>query len=331
MEWKQEANSLLSHNKIIFYVLAAFLAACYATVRFSFLGQYPPATLALLTAGEAATPFQYRDLIPSMVDLLTTAVGSVGLQLSHDYFYVVTEVVAAFLIILSLQYYLFLLLAQKDSSYRFSLVLFPLLAINYVLPRNYPYFYPSDTPAVLFMLLGLILLYRRKWGLYYLVFALGAWNRETICFLTFAYLFTAVGRENTRIILIHVVMQFLIWLTIKAGLYWLYANNAGAGLFERYHSGSSLSHFSSNVQLLTTPSVLLAMLSSFGFIWLFVVLRYSTIGDSFVRNALKVFWPYFIGMFLVANIDEIRVWGELFPYVVPAFALVWTSGGLKRT
>lgn len=328
---ERDQHMLISRNRVIFYMLATLIASFYTIARFSFLNQNSAATLELLTEGTAATPFQYRDLIPRIVDTLTTITDLLGHQVSHIYFYVAIEVVIAFLLILALQYYLSLLIERQRSSYLLSLTLFLLLTFNYVLPRNYPYYYPWDTPAVFFMLLGLVLLYQRKWGFYYIVFMLGTWNRETMCFLTFAYLFTVLGNEDIRTITFHVLLQFLLWLLIKVGLYGMYIDNVGAGLFERYHVGTQVSHLSSNLQVLAEPLHLITILSSFGFLWLFVVFRYSTIQNQFVRNSLKVFWPYCVGMLLVANINELRIWGELFPYVIPALALVWTQSETKRS
>ena len=318
-------------GKVFFYVVAALWAIAYAMARFTFLGQNKEATLQLLMEGKAATPFQYRVLIPQFVDFVDKSAEFFGIHFDYLYSYISVEVVASFLIIIMLQRYLFLLLGQKNRSYWFSVLLFPLLVFNYVIPKNYAVFYPWDTPAVLIMLLGLMQLYQRKWVGYYLVFAIGAWNRETVCFLTIAYLITSLGRDNLRTILTHCVAQLLLWSVVKAILYSMYHDNSGAGLFQRYHTGTLSTHLSTNLEALLNPTLLLLVFSSFGFIWLFVIVRYSKIQDPFVRRALHVVWPYILGMMWVANIDEIRVWGELFPYVAPAFALAWTADKTIRS
>jgi hypothetical protein len=52
-------------------------------------------------------------------------------------------------------------------------------------------------------------------------------------------------------------------------------------------------------------------------------LHFRRIKVEFVKRSLLVVFPFFIGMMLVANIYELRLFGELIPVVLAAFVLVF--------
>ena len=83
-------------------------------------------------------------------------------------------------------------------------------------------------PSLFFFALGLLLLLRRRWVAYYVVFALATLNRETSCFLTAGMLFLFWSRENNREIMKHWAAQFLIWMSLKAMLALAFLNNPGS-------------------------------------------------------------------------------------------------------
>lgn len=165
---------------------------------------------------------------------------------------------------------------------------------------------PFVHPAPLFAV-------RKKWLLFYPVFILGTLNRETTCFLGVIYLVTAFGREKPGKIVLHVLVLAAIWLTIKGCLSRIFAQNPGS-LF--------LFLLVDNFQYLSRPGNVLSVLSSFGFLWILVLLCFRRIFDRFIRRSQVVALPFFVGMLLVGALVEIRVFGELIPLVLAAVLLI---------
>ena len=201
--------------------------------------------------------------------------------------------------------------------------LFLVLPFNYVLPRTAPFWYPSDMPAILFFTLGLVFLYKQNWPMYYTVFLIAAFNRETICFLTFVYLFTSIGRRKPTVMLLHCGAQLLLWLVIKYILYRLYSSNPGVGFFE--------TQLSANIGFLLTLKRYPFFLSSMGFILIPIMLYFRLIDDYFVRRSLFVGIPFFLAMMYVGDIWELRIYGELLPIMLLASLIILKELTLKKS
>ncbi|MDD5550607.1 MAG: hypothetical protein PHS34_04980 [Candidatus Omnitrophica bacterium] len=178
-------------------------------------------------------------------------------------------------------------------------------------------------PSILFFTLGLILLYKKDWSKYYILFIVATFNKETACFLTFIYLFTAIGKTKPGKIAFHCFLQLVIWLAIKYFLYRLYAANPGPGLFEINNIDINVSHLTRNVAwLLNLRNYPIVFFKSMGFIWVPTLLGYSLIKDEFIKRSLWVVFPFLGGMMFVANIYELRIYGEIIPLVLTAFLLI---------
>jgi hypothetical protein len=192
------------------------------------------------------------------------------------------------------------------------LILYPLFWNNVLLNIL---FYPYDIPAVLFFVLGLRLLIERRWGLYYAVFFLATWNKETTCFLTLAMLALYWGRERPGRLALHVLAQALIWLGVKFTLTRLFAHNPGKGTFE-HHLLVNLDFLLSFFVRPTTWNW--RRLLIFGGVWALIPLAWPRVPMP-LRRLLWVLPPFCIGMFFVGVLSEVRVFIEMIPILlVPA-------------
>jgi hypothetical protein len=101
----------------------------------------------------------------------------------------------------------------------------------------------------------------------------------------------------------------------------VYVANPGSS-FEFYHVGTQIAHWQSNLKVLASPPHLIPVLSSFGFAWLVVAVGWKRLRDPFTRKSLWAVPPFLLVVFVVGNLNEIRVYGELTPIVLTAAILI---------
>lgn len=310
-----KANKSLKWLHYSTFLIAISLLSLYFTdMHFMFCEEAKRASLSSLFAGSADIPTQYRALIPWIVSSL------VPLKLpffeSPVRLFKVIEFLSTFFLFVAFRYYISLFIKSKLLPSLFSLVLFVILPYQYIF---YSWslsaiYYPYDIPSVLFFTLGLILLYKKNHLIYYPVFIIATFNRETTIFLTLIYLFTAFEKNKIAPVLSHCIAQAVIWASIKMCLAALYADNPGPGYFVNF--------FYVNLSLTANPVNVMRIASSCGFVWVAVVFCSKLITDEFVKRSLLVIFPFFMGMFIVGNIIELRIYGEMIPVILSAFLLI---------
>jgi len=306
----------------VFFLITVVLISVYlCDLRFSLNRDYLKPLSEILN-NEGNTPFQYRVLVPWLIRGL---IGS-GLMpwIAQDPLPVIKfiEWLSICLVIITFRYYISLFIRDRliCSIYAFFIVL--IIPFNFLLPRDFNFWYTSDMPALVFMNLGLICLYQKRWFPFYLVFFFGTFNRETTCFLTLIFIFTAFRQAKLDHVLKHSIIQLALWTVIKYFLFCYYINNPGTGLFEVKGMYGDKSHLVLNTQYLLDIRNYPIFFSMFGYIWIPVLFCFRWISDNFVRRSLMVFIPFFLGMMVVGNIPELRIFGELIPVVGIAFILL---------
>jgi hypothetical protein len=319
----------------VFLAVAALMSYYYAKLRWMMNGEYGPGALEVLLEGAADKPFQYRVLVPWLVGIigeakLTTLEAWLSVKSVFDWFRVV-ETISIFFLIVTFRYYIAQFLGSATITFIVPFFLFYALPFNFLwppsnMPVEFPlylpallYFpncvslyYPYDTPSMMFFTLGMVLIYKKRWPLFYVLFAIATVNRETTCFLTFIYFFTALGSEKRGVIAVHCGAQLVIWAAIKYMLHLKFASNPG----EISQSGIFV-----NLEILSDPSIYYYVFSNMGFLWLPTFLLWRKIRVDFVRRSLLVAVPFLLGNLFVGQYTEIRGFGELIPVVVSAFVL----------
>jgi hypothetical protein len=311
-------KSLFQETVFLGVVFFASLFFCQLRMRYAdFFAS--PEMFEEITNHVGHKPWQYRILIPGMANFF----HGLGLPFVNTLWGWgrVMELMFLCLSVVAFRGYLNLFVKNRSVASLMSFSLFFILPFQYFFPRPYYANYWYDTPSIFFFTLGLTLLYQRKWAFYYVLFAVATLNRETTCFLTVIYLFTAIGRERIVTIGAHCAAQFIIWMAIKTVLAQVFVGNSGADGFEWY-DGTGLTHYADNLRFFMSPMNYPAFFSNFGFLWIPVLLYYKRIPNEFVRRSLWVIIPFFAGMFLVANIYELRLFVELVPLVLTPFFLI---------
>ena len=296
------------------YLLLVFIASYYFTnLWFELNWEFRGAPWADLVRGTAPTPFQYRALIPYLVRAVSGMhAGGRALVTAGSLFFWI-QCASTFFLVLATGWWLACVFPRRGARV-LALSIFLGLPFNYLLDRFLALRYPSDFPSLLFFTLGLIFIRRRRWGCFYPLFVIATFNRETTLLLTVIYLLTAWGTEPRRAVGMHLRLQLSLWTAAKALLFAAYRGNPGSEFVQ--------AHVWQNLEFLSNPSAWPLFFSNLGYLWLPVLLFRRRIPDRFLRRAALAVYPYAIGMFLVGNMYELRIYGELIPLVLPAFLLL---------
>jgi hypothetical protein len=289
----------------------------FVHLRYSLNQEFPLATLSSFLDGTAYRPFQFRMLIPWLVGgLQVTGLGELTL-------YRILDALSVVGIFYSFRYYLSGFI-DRDVAGLMSFSVFYALPWNYLLARDIPILLPYDLPSIALLTLALAFLHRRKWIPFFVVFALGALNRETIVFVVIPFVLVEFGRQSRRDFVLQLAGLLGIWIAVKATMAMAYAGNPGSA-FEFYHVGTTNPHWKSNIQMLVTGPHLLLMLSNFGFAWVIVLAGWRHLSDPFLRKTLWIIPPYLLLVLIAGNANEIRVYGELLPVIMAPAAMITIS------
>lgn len=325
-------NRVLVH--IIFVVVALALSDFFAQHRFSAnvaRGELPTAISPLdfkASCAQAADcdtpvihapPFQYGAMIPWIVDVLKYSGGQLaplyGVPPTPGFHYL--EVFSVLILFIVFRYYVSQFFVRDVTSSVLCIFLFYSLVSLFILPRivplTYAIWFPWDVPSICLFTICLVLLHRRIWLFYYLLFALAVLTKQTAIFLAVVYLFTSMGHVKSRTVAVHFSLQVAIWLVIVYGQYHVGGGNPFTmGLF-------GLSNLQRNLVFLGRITNLPFLFSVFGYLWIPAVVFLPVIRDSFVRRSMWVTVPYFLTVMLVGDVSELRIYGELAPVVLVAF------------
>lgn len=301
-------------------LVAGALSAGYAALRLWANIETGHATLEAFTEGTAKTPFQYRALVPWLARGVHGVMPGLGLPAVYG----VLEAVAALAVYLAFRSFLRAFVVDATTRRLAALAVFVPLALNYATPYRYnAVFFPYDTASVAFFTGGLALMLRREWWVYYPLFVVATLNRETTCFLTVAYVCVALGRERLPVIAGHVAAQAVLWVGIKTGLGALYADNVvlslgSTGLFSNQLARSG--------RILTAvPGLTYLALMTMGGAAVVASLLRRRIGDGRLLRLFGVVPPFFLGMIIVGELLEVRIYGELIPLVTAALLLAFAA------
>ncbi len=313
-----------------FLSLAAVAGVAMAGWRKAYAFVWPEVSPEKLLRFAAPTPFQYRVLIPGLARLLWGAPAETSTVVTQRealarFLHVDAAATVAFVVVA--QRWFASLLDEPDSALsrddrRLAAMLLAgaslwLVPFSYLLVgagpdvHRYPYF-PWDLPALALFTLALHLLRSERWALYYPVFVLATLNRETTCFLPVVYLLARGDSRPPRALALHAAAQTALWVAIKLCL--RAAFSRGAGLHE--------SHLDDNVFYLSRPEGWAHVLSALGFLWAPAAMLGRRVSDPFVRRGLWVMPLWLAGMLSVGNVYELRVYGELTPLALAAWALI---------
>jgi len=283
---------------IVYFCFAALFSLVYfrSTLQIELVSV---ATLEKLTSFTANRPPQLRVLVPALVHLIR---DYVPFELRHLYLIITFGFSLALLYAFRNFIRIFI---QNKTADLYALVLVYTLTFNYTALN--PIFYPSDIPAILFFTLGLIFILKRRWVWYYILFPIAVVNRESIAFLSIALVFLLYKKLPFVQLVIHSIIQFIIWMGIKLVLAHIFADNPGSEF--RFTYAENFWVLVGMVTQLKLP--LLARLLIFGLMWTLIPYGWKET-PSEIKRLFIVFIPFVIIIFTIGCfIDEIREYCEM--------------------
>ena len=300
------------------YALPVYMlcAALFTALYFQTPLNAPGISLENLTAFRGATPYQYRVLAPI---LARGAQAVLPLPLLSIYI----ALTFAFALGLFVAWRAYLQPYFGEAAAAYAVLLLYSLLWNYTIAGSIRY--PWDIPAIFFFVLGVALIQRERWHLYYLVFFLACLNRETSCFLILAFVLLNWRRRRWQWLLGHVAAQAAIWLGVKVVLTRLFLHNPGEKVFEN----KLVSNLSFMQDALLRPQESWDwMLLTFGWMAILIVLGWRTLPTD-LKRLLLIVPPFLCGMALVGDFGQMRIHNELVPLLL-APALWSIKQGMER-
>lgn len=314
----------LTRSETALLVFSIPVALYMGVLRISFMYEYDQATLASVSQGVAATPFQYRVLMPWLIGHVATWMRLPSpTQLIQQY-----ETLMAYLILAALYAYLFRISKNGWLALVCAMGFFYLYPFLYLYFPQTRFYYASDTAAILLFTLGLYFLHGRQYWQFYVILIIGLFNRETIAFLLLVFAVSQYKQMKRRPFAMHIMTQVALAVAIKFWLAYLFRNNPGAGMYSLLdlHQGSPSTLQSSrlyiNATLFQHWDTFVYMTSFMGFLWLPLIFSLDKITNDFVRRTLWVIPVFIASMFVVGNIYEFRIYAELVPIFLSAVCCV---------
>jgi hypothetical protein len=185
------------------------------------------------------------------------------------------------------------------------------------------YWLSYDVVTLCVTTLGLYLVIANKFLPLLVTVAIGSWNRETTIVLASWYFFYYLSTEKTPSLVAKTLLLVALTPTVKYMVLWSHNLQSDSGVVSLYDTGQL--RLLLNIAFLENYR-LLAVFGVFGFLWLLLPLAIQRQPNSPLVRCLWSFPIYFLGMMVVGNIHEIRIFLEFIPLVT----LVLITGLARR-
>ena len=313
--------------------MLALVALVFTKYYFLFTSEYyPPAYADKVAKFEADKVFQKRLLIPVSASFL-----SQNTSLSFDQSLKFITVLCTFGLLYYFKKTLESLTEIHATHYWCLLILIP-VSWNYMLINSIYHSY--DIPSLFFYCLCLYLFLRKKYFLFYIIYAVATFNRESTCFITISIAlllseFNSDNRLKDNLIrnfslIRHFLAQAILWFLMVLLISWLVKDSPGQSYEETYSMREFIANMwndSSSWPFLDIETFFgnpRCFITLFGCTWLLIPFLWKYI-PTICKRLLLLIPIYMIPAILYANLMEARVYHEL--NVVIAFAVI--SGLVK--
>jgi hypothetical protein len=283
----------------------ALMAQIATNLYFKVEVEFAPARLVDLADFVARRPYQYRVLIPAIVHVFARLLHAS----QYQYFplYQGIEIGCVFATLIAFRRYLSQFISPANSALLAGSILVPMTMIHVSCAMCR---FPSDTPAILFFILGLIAMQKRAFPLLYLALAIGTINRESSAMLVIAFAAGLVGEIPWRRYAAHLCGLSLVWILVKLAVDHIFAGNTGGAVENHmlYNRTLLWELLRGQAYVLATATFLLAIPAS-------LFLGRKLIPPFLLR--LLVLVPIYAAiMWQVGIFDEVRAWNEIVPVVL---------------
>jgi hypothetical protein len=185
------------------------------------------------------------------------------------------------------------------------------------------YWLSYDVVTLCVTSLGLYLVIANKFIPLLLTVVIGSWNRETTVVLASWYFFYYLSTEKTPRLVAKTLLLVALTPAVKYIVLWSHNLQTESGVISLYDTGQL--RLLLNIAFLENYR-LLAVFGVFGFLWMLLPLSIQRQPNSPLVRCLWSFPIYFLGMMVVGNIHEIRIFLEFIPLVT----LVLITGLARR-
>lgn len=206
------------------------------------------------------------------------------------------------------------------TAYVYPLVLV-FCATTYVLLPLQSFRFYYDLPSLGFFSLGLYLIYLRRHPLWFVaLFLVATVNRETTLMLLLFFVLTAVT-DDDRVDWRRAYARRTLAVVLPLALYWAAWHIFVGRMFAHNHL-EWIRHYQVNAVLLAWPPAWPQMFSAGCFLVLPIFLFRRCVKDRTLRIWLWVLPAWFGIMFVYGILVEVRIFGELIPYLACMAALI---------
>jgi len=188
------------------------------------------------------------------------------------------------------------------------------------------YWFSYDVVSLFVMSLGLFLITTNKFLPLLVTVALGTWNRETTIVLASWYFLFYLGKQKTSSLVVNTLILFLTSFLVKYFIWW--RHQLTPNIVSLYDNDQL--RFFLNIAFLDNYR-LLAVFGVFGFLWIFLPVLIKRQPNSSLVRCLWSFPFYFLGMLVVGNINEIRIFIEFIPLVTLVLITGLARGPVGRS
>ncbi len=213
-------------------------------------------------------------------------------------------------------------LTDNESYSRWASLLVVYMAyFHFPLVFGLDFLLPYDLPSLFFFCGCLFCVISSRMPFFYLFFALGTFNRETICMATLFLLIwrwpESRHRRQVAGLSGHILAQAAIWIAIKLYLHHRFSGNlpetVGAGFYYK---------LSYNLHAILRPQQWPVLLSVFGFTLPLVLTWRKRMKNPAMEREIYLLAAWFAVMMMVGVIIEIRIFSELISYMALAVGLI---------
>ena len=279
----------------------------YAFMHVKLTGIYADATLEQMTGFSERLPFGQRLLVPLLVHYI---VYILPIELDQIYF------LMEWLFVSLLYFALFHLMLQEFNkrearflSWLFLLLLPLVTVVNYrfsVHNGQATFFYPYDTPSLLFMTMGFLFCLRSQWYYFIPLVFIATINRESSVLLIL--MLPALHWRNLKLIYKQTVLALFVYFLARWLILFFLEGTSGT-LVEWYFNTSGQTHFEVNLIWLFNEYFILLFMFCFAGLPLFWFGFYDYIPVQ-LRPLRYVVLFYFFVLLVFGNFIEVRIFNE---------------------
>jgi hypothetical protein len=265
-------------------------------------------------------PFGGRALVPDLVRFVANI-----FNLTYDGKLVIALFILVEAIAMAVASGLIIIMARKEikDSVTSPMVLLAYLiflwqvAYTLFITPVHRYWNPYDVVTLCVTSLGLYLVIANKFLPLLVTVAIGSWNRETTIVLASWYFFYYLNTEKAPQLVAKTLLLVALTPIVKYIVIWSHNLQSGSlnlqmGVVSLYDTGQL--RLLLNIAFLDNYR-LLAVFGVFGFLWMLLPLAIQRQPNSPLVRCLWSFPIYFVGMMVVGNIHEIRIFIEFIPLV----------------